>query len=196
MPNWCENKLSIRGIAKELRRFFKDNRATKATKEYGTGKATIKDLAFSTHLPTPKELSGKDAARSIEDFQKVLEGELEPRDWYEWRNRYWGTKWDPHVVKVTKDYEDGLLLYDLDTAWSPPVPWLVSVSKAYPQLKFRLSYEEAANDFEGFVLVQNGEILREYEGGYSKCIHCHRKQEACDKDKCEERLEWEKEENG
>jgi len=127
----------------------------------------------------------------MKDLMAALSGKIAPRDWYEWRVQNWGTKWEPSGVDVEKGVDH--ILYDFDTAWSPPEPWVRSISTKYPDLTFRLSYEEPGNDFEGHVLVKDGAILEEYNGNYSKCIYCSRPFEDCVKNPCEDRKEETKE---
>lgn len=104
----------------------------------------------------------------------LFEGKMEPYDWYTWRLAKWGTKWDlGDETIVREDYEDGKLEYHFDTAWSPPIAWLEAVSKKYPQLNFRLQYEEAGCSFEGYVVLQNGEEVDQFEGDYTRCHKCN-----------------------
>ena len=65
-----------------------------------------------------------------------------PEDWYEWRVKNWGTKWDVDGnVDVSKIDDDLYRLY-FTTAWSPPVHWFETVVKNYPTLKFELNAGE------------------------------------------------------
>lgn len=60
-------------------------------------------------------------------------------DWYNWRVINWGTKWDiDGNVDVQKVADDCFRLY-FTTAWEPPIAWLKSVIKNYPQLSFNLN---------------------------------------------------------
>lgn len=113
------------------------------------------------------------------ELMLLRDGELQPYDWYTWRLVNWGTKWDlGDETEVREDYEDGKLEYHFDTAWSPPFEWLETASKKYPQLNFRLQYEEGGNNFEGYVVVQNGKELDRHEGDYTRCYHCNKR--GCD----------------
>lgn len=82
-------------------------------------------------------------------------------DWLAWAGDKWGTKWDAQETSV---YDEGTkLTYTFDTAWSPPVPWATTVSKQFPELHFKLAFEEPGMDFTGWVSVQNGEVLDDME---------------------------------
>jgi hypothetical protein len=185
MPNWCQNKLVIRGRPNNLKRFRGEN------KNYAKNEkspAIVADnlpeeginaeLSFERHLPTPKEFKDKPSPPpgkpdGMSDLMQVLSGEKEPYDWYTWRLANWGTKWDlGDGTQVEENYEDGWIAYSFDSAWSPPIMWLMSVSEKYPLLFFRLEYEEGGNSFEGFVETSNGKELRKHEGPYTRCYEC------------------------
>jgi hypothetical protein len=69
-------------------------------------------------------------------------------DWYSWNNENWGTKWDASDVDViTRTHTKFLVRFN--TAWSPPLSWLESVSSSFPQLTFRISYCESGMQFYG-----------------------------------------------
>jgi hypothetical protein len=73
----------------------------------------------------------------------------EDQDWYHWNCRNWGTKWDvavvndneyPNTIKTVND--DGSILYQFETAWSPVGEVLMKLSEMYPTLEFDYEYEE------------------------------------------------------
>ena len=108
------------------------------------------------------------------ELNQLLDGVLEPYDWYTWRLVHWGTKWDlPKDISVTMDYKKRELVYRFDTAWSPPTAWVTAVSKRYPVLVFRLEYEESGCDFEGHVILKRGVVIDEREGSYTRCFKCN-----------------------
>jgi hypothetical protein len=86
-------------------------------------------------------------------------GEVKPNNegdaWYDWACENWGTKWDLCDDQTTGNF-DGITL-DFMTAWSPPIAFIVKVSKDYPDLRFALSYNEPAMDCGGFTVYKNGE---------------------------------------
>ena len=82
--------------------------------------------------------------------------------WYEWRNRYWGTKWNvcdkglsegPHEIRFT-------------TAWSPVYAIAGALSEKYPGVLFPI---EGADEFcpsvFDKVMYLNGEEVAEIAGG-------------------------------
>lgn len=76
-----------------------------------------------------------------------------------------GTKWDVNEPCVSI-FEDSVL-YQFDTAWSPPVEFLKNICEKYPLLRFNLSYSEPGAAYEGDLVIEAGEIItdetRDYE---------------------------------
>ncbi len=86
-------------------------------------------------------------------------------NWYTWNIENWGTKWDATNVSVASETPTKFLV-QFDTAWSPPLSWLKTVSKKYPTMKFKLAYCESGMEFYGVVTRHDiyGEVhTSEYE---------------------------------
>ena len=75
--------------------------------------------------------------------------------WYSWATTNWGTKWDVGA-RLIKD-QVNLLKYEFDSAWSPPIEWVRTISGQYPGLSFRLEYDEPGKAFNGFYSCKDGE---------------------------------------
>jgi len=73
--------------------------------------------------------------------------------WHSWAIINWGTKWDVEG-ELVKDRAN-LLRYEFDSAWSPPIEWVRTVSGQYPKLSFRLEYDEPGMAFNGHYLCKN-----------------------------------------
>ena len=132
MPNWCENKLVVRGGKREMSKFKKVLNLDKDSKCN-----KIENLLKSfVPIPTDEELN-----------------------WYNWCVENWGTKWD---VTIYDEYiDDDFIELSFDTAWGPPVAWLRIVAKDHPKLKFSLKYDEPGMCFMGCAKGSNGEIVDE-----------------------------------
>ena len=61
-----------------------------------------------TLIPMPQELEGTQAFSG-------------GPNWYDWRLKHWGTKWDIYNDTCERMDENTLVL-SFDTAWSPPIP--------------------------------------------------------------------------
>jgi hypothetical protein len=80
------------------------------------------------------------------DFEKILPMPPEIEDWYGWRDENWGTRSNSYEGNVT---EEGI---GFNTAWSPPTPVIVALSKEIGK-PLRLIYDESGMDFCGEVLA-------------------------------------------
>lgn len=158
MPNWCFNNLVVSGPAKAVLEFKKQARLQNATKDEAS------DFSFEQLIPTPSQLMKQQPGSGLANLQQAPANPADD-DWYGWRVRNWGTKWDPQfeLVKETK----GQLVFHGESAWSPPLPGLLKVSEQFPALTFSCSYEEPGMCFRGEYECKAGQVLRdEYEEDY------------------------------
>lgn len=82
---------------------------------------------------------------------------------YDWYDSNWGTKRDiDYVVDLDESYENGEVIYDLVTAWTPIVPWVKLVAAKYPELEFQLTYVETGAEFAGEYQVSDGGLKSEH----------------------------------
>lgn len=135
-PNWCSNILKISGPKDQIAVFkeiMKEYRAIDSVKD------NINELSLEAFYPTPDK-----------------------NDWYEWRCTHWGTKWDVTDVSVD-EASDTLIIYDFQSAWSPPAAAIRHISGQFPKLQFHLSYEEPGMCFEGDYIVKNKVIIEDDE---------------------------------
>ena len=79
-------------------------------------------------------------------------------DWYTWRVDNWGTKWDAGHAEWIEENE----IINFSTAWSPPLEWLESAAKMFPNLIFHLSYEEEQG-WGGEITIKGSEVLSHEE---------------------------------
>ena len=142
MPNWCENKLTVEGAEEDVQR-FKQLAKTKATKAGA-------DLSLASLYPLP---------------EGVYQGDLGPEEsqrygknnWYDWCITHWGTKWDADAT-LTNEIPD-FLVYEFESAWSPPVAWLTKVARDFPRLRFTLIYDEPGMGFAGTAIADKGKLI-------------------------------------
>jgi len=156
IPNWCSNKLVVSGEGKEIKRFKKLATANipKDEKDFKT------DLSLASLFPEPNyiKVKVKPAFPKLSSYKTKKDGYVNSESaWWDWRVQNWGTKWD---IEATLDCdEEGYLEYYFDSAWSPPVEWLQKVAKDFPELSFRLHYDEPGVGFSGIAKsIGKGEI--------------------------------------
>lgn len=138
IPNWCSNLLSVVGSDEQVAQFVE------------IIQSEGEDDLLQRFVPLPNE--------NLED-------------WYGWRIQNWGTKWDIpisdlyppddpeeyfcHVPGITS------VVYRFDTAWSPPIAAIETISQQYPDCLFMLVYDEPGMDFYGESIFQNGMLTHE-----------------------------------
>lgn len=117
MPNWCSNKLIVRGRRADISEFM--NLLDGVKGEHGF---------FDAIYPMPKNLKS-------------------PNDgWYNWSLSNWGTKWDVYNSQGEwdrLDWKDGRgVSLQFSTAWSPPLEAMQHLSEKLPKLKITISYSD------------------------------------------------------
>ena len=148
MPNWCYNELSVWGEENDIKAFRKLAKSRK-TKRYD---AT--DLSLAKLYPEPDY----NKVKVKPTFPKISKNKGKYVDketaWWDWRVQNWGTKWN--VKAILEDKNEGYLHYTFDSAWSPPSSWLKKIAKDWPDLEFRLKYDEQGMGFMGVTTAKNG----------------------------------------
>jgi|TARA_R100000458_G_C8183193_1_gene179482 hypothetical protein len=150
MPNWCENRVMISAEKKEDMKEFKK----KAFKENKTDGAEI--FQFNNLIPMPEELdimsgftNNKEKKKELEKKQKENVKKYGFKDWYDWRNAKWGTKWD---VEAMTEYEDDKSLeMEFETAWAPPTEVYYHIYKNFPNLEISWFYHEPGMQISGYL---------------------------------------------
>jgi hypothetical protein len=106
----------------------------------------------------PSELEGTTSPtpKGEEENANLLAEKYGASNWYDWRLNNWGTKWD---VEAEVDDDDSLIRISFDSAWSPPQLAVAELAAKFPNLQFRLSYEEPGMGFAGFDLRQGDEEI-------------------------------------
>ena len=145
MPNYCQNKLIIRGKNKDIASFVSSYLALQG------------GFSFNSFIPEPTSKSECPSAYLIVDkndanVRRLVYGEDYPKnwfDWYSWHCDKWGTKWDVCSCNynVSKNYN--LVTIWFDTAWSPSVPVVEKMIEMFPNLNITYYYFEAGSFFGG-----------------------------------------------
>ena len=93
---------------------------------------------------------------------------------YEWRCKYWGTKWNAYDVDGS--FDGIIATYIFNTAWSFPCPIIIAMSKAFRTLRFELHYEEPGMAFEGDLHCEGGIVVCDNLYDYiPQCENCGEK---------------------
>lgn len=118
------------------------------------GITTLEDLrCYLEQLPDYEELLAK--ARKTQQAEAMTGYS----DWYSWCVANWGTKWNAQDTVFKKDPTDQEATICFDTAWSPPIPVVETLSRKFPRLSFTLRYWECGVGFKGLFRVHNGTVI-------------------------------------
>jgi len=159
MPNWCSNKLYVTGDRVAIADFIKRVTNTPEKVESGAQKYDILDNLY----PCPEELintksgffgNNQDGTKKQEQIdleakQKQNIAKYGSKDWYDWCNTNWGTKWGDSDTYLQGAEGDEDIYFEFQSAWSPPMEGIAHIATMFPTLKFALTYCEEGMDFYG-----------------------------------------------
>ena len=145
MPNWCQNKVLIKGKREDIiavKKLLKD-----------TGEENV--FSLNKILPIPDELKGTKAPPDKPSIN--LRKKYGFDNWYDWCIHNWGTKWDTCETQLVKETPRSLHYY-FNTAWSPPQGALVALSRQFPNVRIVVDVREEGMAFGGSMGIENGEV--------------------------------------
>ena len=195
MPNWCENELIVKGgEVDELLKFSEFGKTKKSKLDENQFVPYPEKFKKIDEEARAWEKKADEYARNITKKQKIAWycGDLltdaqrkaftdkngeKPKDGYnlggyEWCCANWGTKWGLCEVSGVIYKEKKKLVYNFDTAWSPPEPLIKKMAEMFPQLEFALKFWEGGMGFKGVIKFKGKDILQNdtfdyagYKGG-------------------------------
>lgn len=99
---------------------------------------------YSGIIPGDSTMCGKPLSKEL--FLRLGEVALDnlnkygAADWYDWRVKYWGTKWDAGEPK--SEVCDECVKISFDTAWSTPDGIWNKLAEMFPTLNFAISFAD------------------------------------------------------
>lgn len=147
MPNWVKNRV-----------YFDDELVLKdMLVETEDGSMTFD---FNKVLPMPKELEDRDKVYPINDKEEKKDKELIDKygadNWYDWRVKNWGTKWNASGTFVIDKNT-----VEFDTAWCSPEPLIAMITHCYDcEAHVKYADEDLGNNC-GEYIYKDGELLDE-----------------------------------
>jgi hypothetical protein len=152
MPNWCSNTLVVRGSKAELDRLY-DTVMLKGEFDFNA------IIPMPEHQPDPKKPDAFFADGNLGQEERKLFGS---KNWYDWSNDNWGTKWNASDSYGSRPYTEGNPVeISFNTAWSPVTDLIDTLSTQFPELTFEYSYSEEGMMFAANITIKNGEWLNE-----------------------------------
>ena len=175
MPNWCQQYGEVRGPNKEIKRFIEAMRIEQTEEWKAIPDWNRNEWDMNQLFPIPTELhetvSGYVGEEKAEEHSKQQESNLAKygyKDWYDWANANWDTKWGACNVEFDEDSffeEHNSIILHWESAWSPAVGLLKNISAQFPELVFGMHFTEEADFFAGFMVFHKGEMVAEGEHG-------------------------------
>lgn len=143
MPNYVKNVWKIKGIKPEEIEYLLNKLTVKYTTmidDGGPGKIERK-IDFDLIIPEPrfKQDCPKDYRVNKDSHVAPAPGR-EWFNWYEWRCKYWGTKWNASdsytIVKKTQ------ITFVFSTAWNCPTPIALELAKLGYDMELKYADED------------------------------------------------------
>jgi hypothetical protein len=121
MPNWCDNRLAIRGRPAEVMDLV-------ALLEGD------QPLDFERLIPMPQDI--RDGA----DYE-AHQGRNGFPGWYQWSCEHWGVKWN--AVNSTRRGigRTGRVRYRFFTAYDPPMEFIDALARRFPAVEIDLTFD-------------------------------------------------------
>lgn len=113
-------------------------------------------------------VSEDEVRRQADGYQRNMD-ETGFRTWYDWCMANWGVKWDASDVEVASVTEEsGLtdLTISFRTPWGPPSEGMATISRRFPDIRFRLEYFECGMGFKGVQVYESGEVVEYSSSDY------------------------------
>ncbi len=158
MPNWCFQNLHVYGKTEQEVLNFVDAIKDKEN----DGKFSLNQLH-----PMPECLNDSvkgfafddDKQKEIEAQEAKNKAECGYANWYDWANAEWDTKWG--ACSVEFDYDGAVsdgheALIKFESAWSPAIGLIRTISSKFPTLVFSLSFTEESDAFAGVEVFVQG----------------------------------------
>ena len=142
MPNWCKNNLRIKGNGEKVLELLE------------LLKAEDGSLTFNKLVKMPDELV--DTTSPVRDDINVeernrLKEKYGADNWYDWRIKNWGVKWDAGESGFYKRGDDWIVSFQ--TPWGPPIEFLKRMSKQFSKITFILQFADETES--GYPLGQD-----------------------------------------
>jgi hypothetical protein len=161
MPNWVSQTVIITGSAEDVAK-LKDQVSQPYTQKWvdrdfnqETQKWDIINLKEQIQVPVISFWNIiKPADEILDAYYGVEEGNKD--HWYDWNIANWGTKWDACNAEILMESETSVE-YHYDTAWSPSLEVIQTLSCQYPNLTVSVNYEEEQG-WGGEIAFLNGGV--------------------------------------
>jgi len=162
MPNWCWQYAEVSGRDEDIMELINAMRVKDGSTD------PEEKYSLNQLYPIPQDLadtiSGSLANGDEQDENQRKQAEnmikYGHKDWYDWANAKWDTKWGACDVELDpEDLLNGSLHFKFESAWSPAIGLLRKVSELFPKLVIGVHYTEEAEFFAGWHVFAKGNII-------------------------------------
>lgn len=164
MPNWCTNHMHVKGPLDAVTSFARQHaEPASIIGDLIAAAEAISDEASVVGAITHSLIDGldEDSYGSLFSFDRAVPEPTTPdaHDWYAWRLKHWGTKWNARLTRLSLSADSGdyVLTYTFDTAWAPPASWLYQVTETLrantSPLRVELTWYEEGGEWGSFDAV-------------------------------------------
>lgn len=183
MPNIINNTIFVRGKEENLDKFLADGN-TKLDEEgnvcfssYIPMPQTFEDYDTTNHPWANKLVVGdkfwhdsgiykegdeitEEVRQAFKDASKYQSETYGVVGWYDWRNRFYGTKWDCSINLVSRTKNE--LVLSVDSAWTTPLAFFCEMAKRYDFEIEIFSHDEYPYNTHYLIVGEDGDYT-EYE---------------------------------
>ena len=157
MPNWVNNKFAVEGDPHLVQDFINE----------ATDRGKTDEFSFHNLYPMPDELNitcGSNLTDKEKEQQKTNLQKYGCEDWYSWRNKHWGTKWDCVDPTYLSMERDGVKhsSWRFNTAWDIPRGLIRYLTKKFPELLFDIESKCESGWKEHLRMIDERIIYSEY----------------------------------
>lgn len=105
-------------------------------------------------LARGNELRGNMVYPLLGNLVPAPDVEQQNEDWF---SKYWGTAKEVEAFVYDEDDTESLT-FEFESAGYPPLSWFKSVAERFPNLTFKLNFDEEGDRFMGIAVGKNGEF--------------------------------------
>ena len=166
MPNHITNIFDVTGTPAKVKAFkdkvYRVEKAKEKSYSHEVGDP-LYIFDFNATVPMPKELEGTESpSGTSRSPSRVPNSELIRKygtdNWYDWCvDIGWGTKWGAYDAEAVHTIKSGLR-FTFNTAWSPPVQWIITTSAMFPTLTFTNLWKDEGGGC-GKLVIKKGCVM-------------------------------------
>lgn len=107
-------------------------------------------------IPMPKEYDKEKPFEGMTMEEELLfkKANAGCEDWYSWRCKHWGTKWNTDETVVLDDN-----MVTFNTAWNMPDEVFLEISRKYHTMVKVVYADESMTENAGYIVYDNGHVL-------------------------------------